>query len=569
MEYAKSKCEYIRSQAKEKFDLVRGSWIEAGRWTLPHRTKWLMGQEDGSRNNHHIVDPTHVLALRSYVAGFLEGNTSASRPWFRAQHGDPMMNKIEKVKEWLEIYNRRCLHNLSRSNFYDAAAGFYYDFGVFNTGAYYIDELPNGRLHFNVLTPGAYYCLNNGQGVADTLVREFQLPVKTLIDTYARKKDGKWDWSNFSSRVRKLYENGNYTEKIDVVHIVMRNEHFNMDLPVGGKNRQWVSLSYESAVNVGYASHVTTAGLGEISSEDQTKYLKITTSKRKPFVVGRSSNSDNFEYGEKGPTTDSLGLIKSLQKKAIGKDIALDLMLKPPTQGPASLKKSYITNAPNSYVPLDAQSAAQGGLKQIYQISPAIANLNADVADLRKMIDRLYYSDFLLYLSNNPKTRTATEANAVVQEQQLVIGPNLQSLNWTHNDPVLDFIMEYTFDMDPYLPDAPEELQGESLRAEYISVFAQAQKAADLPSIDRYVDRMMQVAQLDPSVFQKLNLDKLADLYEDRLFLPVGLNNPQSEVDAKREQMEKQAQRQQMLNETLPALAGAAKDAGLVKPPGA
>lgn len=565
--YSKGRCEYLRVKARERFDRVRSSWIDCGKWTLPHRTRWLMNQLEGERNNQHIVDPTHILALRSYVAGFLEGNTSASRPWARFGHGDPQINKVQRVKEWLERYNLRCMHNLSRSNFYHAAAGFYYDFGVFNTGAYYIDELKDGNLHFHVLTPGSYYCLNNGIGIADTLVREFQLTVKALVDTYGRRKDGTWDWSNFSQGVRKMYEDGNYTQKIDVIHIVIPNEHFNMGMPMGGLNRPWVSLTYESGGNTHYGVQSTVAGFGEFSEEDKNKYLKVSSSKRKPFVVGRSDSSDNFEYGEKGPTSDSLGCIKSLNKKAIGKDIALDLMLKPPMQGPASLKKSYITTAPSSYIPVDAQSMVQGGIKPTYQINPAIATLNADVMELRQQVDRLYYSDFLLYLSRNPKTRTATEANAVVQEQQLIIGPHLQALNWTHNDPVLDFIMDYTFDEDPYLGDVPEELQGESLRVEYISVFAQAQKAADLPNIDRYIDRMINIGQIDPRVFDKINLDKFADLYEDRLYLPVGLNNPQGEVDAKREQLQKQMERQKMLHETIPALAGAAKDAGIIQQP--
>jgi hypothetical protein len=68
------------------------------------------------------------------------------------------------------------------------------------------------------------------------------------------------------------------------------------------------------------------------------------------------------------------------------------------------------------------------------------------------------------------------------------------------------------------------------------------------------------VGQLNPKIWDKVNLDKLADIYEDRLFLPAGLNNEQSKVDAMREQREMQMQRQQMLNETIPNLAGAAKD---------
>lgn len=564
--YPKGQCEYLRQQAKQNFDKVRGTWIECGKWALPHRIKWMLSQTEGQRNNQYIVDSTHVIALRSYVAGFLEGNTSASRPWFRIRHQDEDINRAPENRAWMDKFTRRVLSALGTSNFYNAAGQFYYDFGVFNTGAYYIDELKTG-LFFHTLTPGGYYCLNNGQGIADILVREFNLTVKSLIDTYGKKdKNGKWDWSNFSGRVKKLYENGNYSQKIDVVHIIKPNDYFNPSEPIGGSNRQWVSMSYE--VGSVYGGQYYSDGQEEVynfSPGEQENYLKVSYSKRKPFIVGRSETSNNFEYGEKGPTLDALGLIKSLNKKAIGKDMALDQMLKPAVQGPASLRKSYITTAPNSFIPLDAQSMVNGGLKPVFQVNPAIATLNADVTDLRDQVDKLFYADYLLYLTRNPKTRTATETNAVVAEQQLIIGPNLQALNWTHNNPIIEFAMDYVLDTDPFLEAPPEQLAGQWLTTDIVSVFAQAQKSADLPNIDRYRDMIENVGQLQPKIFDKMNLDRLADLYEDRLFLPEGLNNPQSKVDKMRQQAEAQAQRQQALNETLPNLAGAAKDLGIGK----
>lgn len=552
-------CEYLRQQALTKFDLVKNTWIEAGTWASPHRTRWLLTRQEGDRQNKHIVDATHILALRSYVAGFLEGNTSATRPWYRTGHSDPEVSAVPENKEWLDKFTRRTLTALSNSNFYHSAGQFYYDYGVFNTGAHYIEELETG-LHFHTLTPGSYYCINNNLGVADILIREFDLTVKALVDAYGVKKNGIYQWDNFPGYIRNLYDMGNYTTKVAVVQVIKPNEDFDPTKPVAGSNRQWISMTYDNGIGSHFSDH---SGITNFQTEDKdkTKFLKVSYSKRKPFIVGRSDS--DFEYGEKGPTTDALGLIKSLNKKAIGKDMALELMLTPTFQGPASLKKSYITTAPRGFIPLDATSAAQGGLKPLQQVNPAIATLNQDVSDLRQQVDKLYFSDFLLYLSQNPKTRTATETNAIVNEQQMVIGPNLQSLNWTYNTPVVEFIMDYVLDTDPYLEAPPVGLQGEFLRIDFISVFAQAQKAADLPSMDRYVQMISNVGQLNPKIWDKINLDKLADLYEDRLYLPAGLNNPQAKVDAMREQAQAMAQHQQMINEAIPNLAGAAQKLGI------
>lgn len=564
--HSKQHCEYLRTQAKNKFSYHRSKWCDLLRWTMPHRATWILSQTEGERKNQHIVDGTHLLALRSFVAGFLEGNTSATRPWFRIQARDSARDDDFEAKAWLQHYTERVLSYLSSTNFYDAAGIFYHDFGTVNTGAHYF-EVRENTFHVHTLIPGSYYVINDAYGEACVLVRDFSLTVKALVDRYGKlDSNGLRDWSNISKNVKKMYMDGNYTQQIDIVHVIEKNADYDPNNPDDPNNREWLELTYETGSTFGTKGdgdgNGTTSGIDyheNIEGKGKDKYLERYTSKRKPFVVGKSTTTS--EYGEKGPSLDALGIIKSLNKKAIGKDRALEQILSPALQGPSSLRKSYISHAPNTFVPLDSKAMKAGQkLESVFQISPAIGAVIQDVEDLRKQVDKFYYADFLLYLSQNPKTRTATETSAIVEEQQRVIGPNLQSLNRTYNVPVLEWVMDYVLFEDPYLLPPPDSLQGQSLKLEFISVFAQAQRAADLPQIDRYMNMVMQVGQLDPKILQKANLDKLADLYEDRLYLPSGLNNPQSKVDAMREQAQVQAERERQLQETLPAMAKAAKD---------
>lgn len=559
----KQQCEFLRAQAKQKFDRVRATWVDCLRWTQPHRAAWLLSQTPGERKNHHIVDGTHLLAQRSFVAGFLEGNTSASRPWVRLGTRDGERNDSTDVKAWLQHYTDRVLNYLSSSNFYHAAGAFYYDYSSVNTGAHYIEINESGPF-FHTLMPGSYYVINNAYGEASVMVREYCLNVKSVVEQFATKtKNGKYDYSNISKNVMKMYEDANYGQMIDIVHIIRENPDYDYTNPDVPDNRKWLELTYEA----GQGSKNFNSNLANIDENwDATKdvYLKRFTGRRKPFIVGKSS--EDYEYGEKGPTLDALGLIKSLNKKAIAKDRALEQMLAPTLQGPANVRKNYISNSPNTYIPLDARAmSANQKIESVYQINgQGLGAIIGDVQDLRGQVDKFYFADFLLYLSKNPKTRTATETSAILEEQQRIVGPNLQSLNHSYNIPVVEWMMDYVLYEDPYLDPPPPELEGQSLKAEMISVFAQAQKAADLPSIDRYINTMMGIAQIYPSILDKTNLDKFADLYEDRLYLPSGLNNPQDKVDAKREQAAADQKRQQALQETLPAVAKAAKDASSI-----
>lgn len=555
--YSKKECEYIRTKAKEKFDKVRATWFDLVKWAAPYRAHWLMSTIEGQRNNQIIVDPTHLLAKRSYVAGFLEGNTSANRPWYRTGSGNRDRDMIPENHKWLDIFTRQQFKCLANSNFYDAAGVAYDDYGTVNSACYRIDEVGR-KLHFRVLLPGSYYVLDDAFGVAFKLVREFRLSVKALVELYGVNGD----WDNFTSSTKKLYQDGNYTEMIDCVEIVCENKHYDKKRPSGGMNRKWVALTYEAAT-VGNAVSYQPDGAKNneiMGPEDKEKFLRISFSKRKPFIKAKST--PDFEYGLKGPTLDALGLIKSLNKKALSKDQAIEQMLRPATQGPANLRKSYITTAPNSYVPLDPTSLSKNGLRPIFEMSPNIVPLTNDVMEMRQQVDRLYYADYLLYLSRNPKTRTATETNAILQEQQLVIGPNLQSLNFTHNVPIVDYVMDFVLETDPDLPEPPDELAGESVRPEFISVFAQAQKAADLPSIKGYMQEIINIGQINPDIFAKANVDKYADLLEDRMFLPEGLNNTDEEAEAIRAS-QRRAKQQEMQAEQIAKYAGAAKDVGL------
>jgi len=293
MEIKRSNLEYLRSLSRQRFDMSRDAWIEALTWAYPSRGKWLMAQTPGQRVNRHIVDGTQTLALRSCVAGFSEGNTSPSRPWFRHTIADEELAQSGGNKAWIQKFTRLVLNNLSASNFYHHAPQFYYDFHTVNTGCHIVDEIMidgKKRMHFYTLEPGSYYLLNDSLGNATTLVREFTLTVKAVVERYAAKKDGDWDWSNISNSTRKSFEAGDYTQQVDCVMVIQENQYFDPMKPVARMNKPWIKVTYEVSGSRNGASFgsgaVLDAGVREIALEN--KFLEVKATKRKPFIAGRS-----------------------------------------------------------------------------------------------------------------------------------------------------------------------------------------------------------------------------------------------------------------------------------------
>jgi len=566
MDYKVNDIESSVVDLRTQFELVKPDWIDLLYWTSPYKVETLLGgQKTGIRNNHHIVDPSHLLSRRAFVSGFMEGNTSSTRQWGLLETGDEDLNKDTEVKEFTQMLTRKVFKHLAISNVYRQLPVIYEDVSTVNTGVFYIDELPEGKLHFTPLDAGTYYLENDYKGDAVVCVREFKLTVRQLVHYYGKKVNGEWDWSNFSKDVKKHYEAGKYHETVSVVEWCGKNEFFDAnDAPVGS-NRPWVCLTYEldGPIN-GFRLNdkLVDGSYTSRKEEDNIRFLRVQHRTGKPFIAPKNISANNFAYGQAGCMLDAIGLVKSLNKKAIVRDTNLDFMSETAIQGMAGLKKTYRTNQAGTHLPMSIYEMQQ--LQNQQQLNLAKANSNGyqlltqDVSDLRQMVNRLFYADYLLYMVNNPKTRTAREVDVVEQEKQLIAGPLLQSLDHSLNVPLLEYVADYVLRTDPSI-EIPDVLGGKALQVKITSVFAQVQRAADLPQVDRFVQVMANLAQVNPQILQKIDFDKYADIYEDRLYLPAGLNKDQSIVDSQREAQQANAQREQQLQQAA-TMAGAMKD---------
>lgn len=124
-----------------------------------------------------------------------------------------------------------------------------------------------------------------------------------------------------------------------------------------------------------------------------------------------------------------------------------------------------------------------------------------------------------------------------------MLGPVLERTN----SEVLDKKIDRAFSImlrRGMFPEPPEELQGEDLRVEYISVLAQAQKMVSLGAMDRFVQFAGAVVTLKPQAADKVDGDQMLDEYADALGVPPTVVVSDDAVEAKREA---DAQQQQMM----------------------
>lgn len=199
------------------------------------------------------------------------------------------------------------------------------------------------------------------------------------------------------------------------------------------------------------------------------------------------------------------------------------------------------------------------GIRPVYEVQPRIQELILDIQESQMRVKKAYYSDLFLAITNSDRRQiTATEIEERREEKLLALGPVLQRLNQDLLDPLVD-ITFYVMNKRGLLPDPPEELQGQDLAVEYISVMAQAQKLAGISTIERFSQIAFNVIRANPETADKVDMDQLIDEYAKRLSLPPGIVRSDERVEEIRANRAEQ-QRQQQMQQAMQQMTQGAKD---------
>ena len=144
----------------------------------------------------------------------------------------------------------------------------------------------------------------------------------------------------------------------------------------------------------------------------------------------------------------------------------------------------------------------------------------------------------------------------------MILGPYMERLNNELLNPLIDRTFSIMSERG-LIPPPPEELQGQDLKVEYISMMAQAQKLIGIQSLERLVGFVGNVAGVSPSVLDKLDIDQCVDEYADMVGAPPRAVRSDDEVEVIRQQRA-QAEQAAKLAEMAQPLQQAAQGAKLL-----
>lgn len=556
VETKRSRFVKLKSQLELEYSSFRSHHQTLGDYILPTRPRFITQDRNwGKRRNEKILDTTATMAARTLAAGMMAGITSPARKWFHLTISDPALAQIGAVKDWLDEVETRMYRVLSKCGIYKDMPQLYEDCGTFGTSPMLIEEDLENVIRTYVFPVGSYYISQNAKGDVILFMRVWQMTVRQIVDEYAEKNPrtgAVTDWSNISGYVRNLWEHGERETWVEVCQVILPNDEYDQER-LSAKYKKWASCTFETGATTPEAANY-------IKAPEDGLFLKESGYDKFPVLVPRWALTGEDVYGTNCPGMTCLPDVKQLQKVESRILQAQEKVLNPPMGAPIKLKGQRVSVIPGdtTYYDLDVT----GKLEPLYQINPNLEQMERKQELTRGRINEAYFKRTFLMFSDDPTRQpiTAAEVAARESEKLLQLGPVLERLDSDLLDPLIELLF-FHMENQGLIPDKPAELLqgGAEITIEYVSVMAQAQKAAGLAAIDRFWSFLAQVATANPTVLDNIDLDRLIEEYAERTGVPKKIIVNSDKVAAIRAQRQKGLQAQTMA-QAIPPAAKAAKD---------
>ena len=201
------------------------------------------------------------------------------------------------------------------------------------------------------------------------------------------------------------------------------------------------------------------------------------------------------------------------------------------------------------------------GIRPLYEATGDRGEVMQTIQYKQQQIGAAFYNDLFVMLAqqDNPQM-TAREVAERHEEKLLMLSPVLEQM---HNE-VLAPLTRRAFEIcyrNGLLPPLPEELRGQegSIKAEFISLLAQAQKAVGTNAMEKTLAIAGNLMGASPEVMDNLDLDAAIREHAQMSGTPEAIMRDEQEVQKMRAQRAQQMQQEQQMQQAA-AMAKPLKD---------
>jgi len=407
------------------------------------------------------------------------------------------------------------------STFNPALHEAYMDLGAFGTAVLFQDwSIEKGKLSFRSFPLADCYIQENHDGIVDTIFR------RTLMS--ARQVAQKFGQNELPEQMKKDQPDKEW----EIIHCVYPRE----DLPM----LKGIKTKYEMP-------------FGSFWFSDECKHIFAESGYNSfPYHVPRWSKLAGEIYGRSPAMTclPDIKMINQMSKVVIkGAQKAVDPPLMVPDDGfmlplktsPSSL--IFYQQGTEPIVPLENRARIDIGLDMMEQ--------------RRDHIIKSFFVDWLLQQKNRTEM-TATEVMDRREEKLRMMAPMIGRLE----SELLGRIISRSFELlrtNQMIPTPPPIIQGAGLSLSYSSPASTAQMSGKSVAIQKFLEDLVPMAQVDPSVMDKINLDEFVKVMAELRDVTRRIIRPDKEVAQMRQGRQEQEMMMQQAEMAKP-MAGSIKD---------
>lgn len=452
-------------------------WQDVADVTLPERQ--FTGQTiGGTKRRQRLYNGQAAIDAEELAANIHGLLTNPALTWFNLQMVDEHLNLIEDIALWLEDARNRMLRLFQSpvSGFSTTIHENYVDLVSFGFSCQMIrDEAQT--LTFQAMPLASIWLVGNERDEVSEVHREASMTVAEVVN--------RWGEKAVSKQIRDLLSRKDkgdkaYREKVDILHVVYRRNSAEIDPDrMDGRNKRWASVYLEKKTK-----HI----LSESGFRD-TPYLTPRWTKHAGEVYGRS------------PGMKILPDAQTVNAQAKTQLIAGEQAVRPPIFVPANSMEGPVRTAPGSIL------YGRPGVRE----RPEPLNLGtrpdigqALIEHTEKKIDRGFFTD--LFKLPDRDRMTAFEVAERLNQQLRLFSPVLSRLYQELLSPLVTRTYR-AMRRRNLIPPPPASANGTSMKIEYVSPLALSQRASETVNFTRFMQTMLPLVQVDPSVMENLDAD--------------------------------------------------------------
>ena len=505
-------------------------WEELATYLMPGKVDFITTTTRGTKRAAEVYDSTAIHALQILSASLHGSLTSPSTKWFGLRFREDELNENKDAKDWLEKCSKGIFQEFGKSNFSTEVAEAYQDLAGFGTSCLQFDvktkDAQFDGFNFRACHLAEVVISESEEGRIDTVFRKLKLTARQ-----AYQKFGK----DCGDKALKALEK-DPDKEFEYIQAVIPRELKGEPAMVAPPHQRPYACYYISVID--------------------KKICKESGYYELPYMVPRwgKTTGDIYGFGPgcvARPDIKTLNESRKLAMKAWEKSIDPPLMaMQNGILGKIDMRPSSVTYVRdmNGLAPISNQT-----------------NWSADqlmLGDVRGSVRRIFFSD-QLELNEGPQM-TATEVQVRYELMQRLLGPTLGRLQSEFLNPIVERAF-YSMLRGNALPQMPQVLQdaGGDLDIEYVGPLARSQKMDEVTSIQRAVDGIMQLAQVNPEVLDIVDVDKAGRTISDRLGAPADILRGDEQVADMRQSRQQQQQQQAEMDMGQQQLEGATQAANL------